>query len=270
MPRCSAVAASAGRGERGERGERGSQGDRARRTHGRTDARTQPGRARELERDARRDTAKQGRARETGEDSRETETQGDRQKDKNPKKYDRGKGRRVGEREPGAETQRDRQQGGAGGALAAPRAGGRGCVWGETQEEGGVPGGRDPGAELGGGAGGDEGDPGAGRLSAGVRAGLSGRRGRRWRPQAGGVGPAGPGRGRGARGDGGGAFTWPCARNLYSQHASTTWEPEGSRCAAESLGLILCTIKHSAASPSCSYTSSTLNKHNDDIRCNSR
>lgn len=73
---------------------------------------------------------------------------------------------------------------------------------------------------------------------------------------------------RGARG--GGALTWPCARNLYSQHASTTWEPEGSRCAAESLGLILCTIKHSAASPSCSYTSSTLNKHNDDIRCNSR
>lgn len=74
----------------------------------------------------------------------------------------------------------------------------------------------------------------------------------------------------GGAGDSGGAFTWPCARNLYSQHASTTWEPEGSRCAAESLGLILCTIKHSAASPSCSYTSSTLNKHNDDIRCNSR
>lgn len=100
------------------------------------------------------------------------------------------------------------------------------------------------------------------------------RRRPRGRPQPGGGGPGGP-RGMGRRGGGsarggGGAFTWPCARNLYSQHASTTWEPEGSRCAAESLGLILCTIKHSAASPSCSYTSSTLNKHNDDIRCNSR
>lgn len=65
-------------------------------------------------------------------------------------------------------------------------------------------------------------------------------------------------------------FTWLSVWNLYSQHAFTTWEPEGSRSTAESLGLILCTIKHSAASQYCSYTSSTLNKHNDDIRCNSR
>ena len=58
--------------------------------------------------------------------------------------------------------------------------------------------------------------------------------------------------------------------SLYSQHASAAWEPEGSHSAAENLGLILCIIKHSAASQHCSYTSSTLNKHNDDIRCNSR
>lgn len=156
------------------------------------------------------------------------------------------------------------------GRSQLPGLGGGGVCGGRLRRRAGSRGGAIQVRSSGGGAGGDEGDPGAGRLSAGVRAGLSGRRGRRWRPQAGGVGPAGPGRGRRARGDGGGAFTWPCARNLYSQHASTTWEPEGSRCAAESLGLILCTIKHSAASPSCSYTSSTLNKHNDDIRCNSR
>lgn len=58
--------------------------------------------------------------------------------------------------------------------------------------------------------------------------------------------------------------------SLYSQHASAVWVPEGSHSAAESLGLILCIIKHSAACRSSSYTSSTLNKHNDDIRCNSR
>lgn len=83
------------------------------------------------------------------------------------------------------------------------------------------------------------------------------------RAGVGGGGPR-PGGGRGRR------IHLAARWNLSSQHASTTWEPEGSRCAAESLGLILCTIKHSAASPSCSYTSSTLNKHNDDIRCNSR
>lgn len=58
--------------------------------------------------------------------------------------------------------------------------------------------------------------------------------------------------------------------SLFSQHATAAWEPEGSHSTAESLGLILCIIKHSAASQRCSYTSSTLNKHNDDIRCNSR
>lgn len=167
-------------------------------------------------------------------------------------------------RTPGSQGGMKGEGGRAGGAPPAPRVergapgGGRG--------PGGVPSGRQ--ALEGGRRWGTRVTPGPGcpprRLCLGI-----------WAAQAALAPPAGPGwpggaRGRGRGRGGGGAFTWPCARNLYSQHASTTWEPEGSRCAAESLGLILCTIKHSAASPSCSYTSSTLNKHNDDIRCNSR